>query len=94
MNPYLEKLKAALAGWGDPPVLEVLYGCYRELYPSDSEEIRANFTALNDVLDKLTLKECDQVWDLTCMLCADHEREGFLAGLYVGVELAMELMKT
>ena len=93
MNPYLEKLCSALSDWNDPPVLEVLYGCYRELYPSDGEEICANFTALNDVLSKLTLKECDQVWDLTCRLCGDHEREGFLAGLHVGVELAMELMK-
>lgn len=89
MNPYLEKLKSEL-GEGDL-VLEVLYSCYRELHPTDSNAIRQHFSHLNEVLGKLTLRECDQVWDLVCCLCSEHEREGFLEGLHVGTVLITEL---
>ena len=94
MNPYLQKLKSALSEQADIPVMEVLYCCYRELHPTDSETITKNFTHLNDVLGKLTLRECDRVWNLTCALCSEHEREGFLEGVHVGAELALELLKT
>lgn len=91
MNPYLEKLKSEFHD--DLPVTEVLYGCYRELHPTDSEVINRSFSQLNDVLSKLTLQECDRVWDLTCALCSEHEREGFLEGIRVGAGVVMELVE-
>lgn len=91
MNPYWEKLRSELADREDGSVLEALYFYYRESHPTNSETIQKNFSQLNAVLEKLTLQECDQVWDLVCALCGEHEREGFLEGLYVGAGLATEL---
>ena len=87
MNPYLEKLQAEMEARREISVLEVLFRCYRELHPADSQAIRHQFSQLNRILEKLTLGECDQVWDLACSLCSEHERAGFQEGLCVGVEL-------
>ena len=94
MNLYFEKLQSELAQREDISVLEALYRCYWELHPTDSETIASHFHRLNDILGKLTLRECDEVWDLVCCLCSDHEQEGFLEGVHVGAELVMEMMKT
>ena len=79
MNPYLEKLQSEVEKRQDISVLEVLCLCYRDLHPADSTAIRGKFSRLNEVLGKLTLQECDQVWDLTCGLCSEHERAGLLS---------------
>lgn len=59
--------------------------------PADSAQIAANFDERNDVLAKLTLRECDQVWNLTCALCCEHEETAFLEGVRVGARLREEL---
>lgn len=94
MNQYFEKLQSEVAQCGDISVLEVLYDCYRELHPADTEQITSHFENLNDVLSKLTLRECDMVWDLVCSLCSAHEQQGFLEGIRVGTALAIEAEKT
>ena len=93
MNLYFEKLQSEVAQCGDASVLEVLYGCYRELHPTDMEQITSHFKKLNHILSKLTLRECDMVWDLVCRLCSEHEQQGFLEGIRVGTVLAMETEK-
>jgi len=93
MNPYFKKLQSELAWQEDTSVLELLYWCYRDLHPQDSEAITARFSHLNDILGKLPLKECDAVWDQICGLCIEHEQEGFFEGLRTGVALAVEIIK-
>ena len=53
----------------------------------DSVEISRQFSSLADILGKLTLKEHDQVWDLTCALCTEHEKKGFLEGVRTGAAM-------
>lgn len=72
-------------------MLDMLYQCYFEQHTMDTEEISRQFSSLADILGKLTLKEHDQVWNLTCALCTEHEKQGFLEGLRMGVALAEEL---
>lgn len=71
--------------------MEMLYHYYRTANVVDTKEIRENFFQLDEVLGKLTLKECDKVWDLTCALCSEHEKHGFMEGVRVGASLAVEL---
>ena len=91
MNADFKRLKAELAVPQEYSVLESLYFYYREYHPANSDAIARHFSDLNDVLAKLTLTECDLVWDLVCKLCGEHEREGFLEGLRVGANLMAEL---
>ena len=73
-------------------VLDMLYDSYREQHSVNTEEIGRRFVSLADILNSLPLKEHDQVWDLTCDLCMEHEKNGFLEGLRMGVTLWLELL--
>ena len=53
--------------------------------------MQALFSQLNEVLDSLTLRDCDRVWDLVCALCSGYEQEGFAAGIRLGAALVSEL---
>ena len=98
MNPYMETLKSHLCNIEDAapglPIGEALYGCYRELHPLDNEEIGRRFRQLDKVLDRLPRREYDQVWNLTCCLCCDHEKSAFLEGIRVGISLATGMWET
>ena len=76
-----------------PSAMNRLYLYYREACDLNTEEIKSLFSHLNDVLEKLTLQECDGVWDTTCMLCSIYEREAFLSGLKTGASLMLELLE-
>ena len=93
MNLYMEALKAYLSRPEDTAsgvsVGKALYGCYRELHPRDGAEISGRFRQLDQVLSRLTLREYDKVWDLTCGLCCEHEEAAFLEGIRVGISLTM-----
>ena len=47
--------------------------------------------AYGEILDVLTLKEYDSVWDCACKLAIAHERRGFYAGVRMGLRLREEL---
>ena len=93
MNLYMEALKAYLSRPEDTAsgvsVGKALYGCYRELHPRDGAEISGRFRQLDQVLSRLTLREYDKVWDLTCGLCCEHEEAAFLEGIRVGISLTV-----
>lgn len=99
MHTYIKQLKEQLPGcfvWHQEQeiqmVLEMLYSYYQERHPMDTKEMDKAFCALDDVLQKLTTKEYDKVWYLTCRLCGEHEKNGFLTGVRLGACLAAELM--
>lgn len=94
MNPYLEQIKTYLAEYdlhGGKSVGEILYYCHLENITVDEKEISREFAKLDEVLDKLTLKEYDRVWNATCALCDAHEKRGFLTGMRMGMRLVLEL---
>lgn len=69
----------------------MLYECYNENNPFDSERILADFHALYEAMNGKTLREMDEIVYPVCTLCRDHERAGFVEGVKVGVLLAQEL---
>lgn len=68
---------------------ELLYNLYRELNPLDSEKIRAVYQDLDKHLERLPLREADEIWYQICGLCSEHERDAFLYGIRVGILLGM-----
>ena len=96
MNPYFEKLKAAIEA--NPPnlgdsnsVLTLLYETYSELNRLDNEAIRAGLDELYKLMNGMTLREMDRIIYPVCQLCRDHEHAGFVEGIRIGVLLAQEL---
>lgn len=96
MNKIIELLKLHLAQ--HPPnfvdgdsVLTMLYECYNENNPFDTEQIVADFHALYEAMNGKTLREMDEVIYPVCTLCRDHEKAGFVEGVKLGILLANEL---
>lgn len=100
MNPYIKLWKTCLPKNAPDcseeeakSLLDMLYYCYRERNPILTQEIRKDFAGLNDILSKLPLRENDQVGNLTCKLCSEHEQAAFFDGFRVAVLLGAQLWK-
>lgn len=98
MNRYIENLKNFLAeqipnySYADAnSILELLYHCYMESNPVDNVVIRYQFKELDSILSHLSLKENDRVFYLVSNLCITHERQAFIDGVHVGMQLFSEL---
>lgn len=72
-------------------LLEMLYNSYAECNRMDNDEIRADFKALYESMNGMSLREMDQVIYPVCSLCRDHEMAGFTEGVKVGIRLGDEL---
>ena len=69
-------------------VLSLLYEAYGDINPMYDEQIKADFAELYQLLNGTPLREVDWIINPVCALCRDHERNGFVHGLQVGVRLA------
>lgn len=99
MSIYTNKMKSYLAETQNEnpdieSVLQALFNHYAESCGADGEEIKRSFVHLDKILSKLTLREYDQVWDVTCKLCSDHEQRAFRAGIRTGALLMKEMTET
>lgn len=98
MNPYIEKLNHFLAS--QPPVikdnsantiLELLCYYYCSANSVDSAIIHCQFRTLYDTLPKLSIEEFDAVFAITADLCLSYEKQAFMDGVLVGMQLFKEL---
>ena len=96
MKSFLDKLKTGLAE--NPPdldgsesVLAFLYEAYSQVNRMDDTKIKADFNALYQAMNGMTLREMDQILDPVCTLCRDHEKAGVMEGVRVGMRLYNEL---
>lgn len=96
MKEFLEKLRQQVAenppNYGDADsVLGLLYECFNENNPYDSEQIKADFEELYRQMNGMPLREMDRIVYPVCKLCRDHERAGVVEGIKIGVRLLQEL---
>lgn len=94
MSSDFEQMKTRLAQAAledGESVLEMLYDSYSEQHPYDDRQTKADFAALYEVMNGMTLQEMDRILDPLCALCRDHQRSGFEAGVRIGLKLAEEL---
>ena len=71
--------------------LGLLYECFNENNPYDSEQIKADFEELYRQMNGMPLREMDRIVYPVCKLCRDHERAGVVEGIKIGVRLLQEL---
>ena len=95
MKEYFETLKEHIRQHplelGDADsVLALLYEAYNAINTMDDDRIKADFNALYQAMNGMELKEMDWIIDPVCKLCRDHERPGFVEGIKIGIQLAME----
>lgn len=96
MKEFLEKLRQQVAenppNYGDADsVLGLLYECFNENNPYDSEQIKADFEELYRQMNGMPLREMDRIVYPVCKLCRDHERAWVVEGIKIGVRLLQEL---
>lgn len=77
-------------GDGDS-VLTLLYEAYSDNNRLDDDQIKADFNALYQAMNGMSLKEMDKIIYPICALCRGHERTGFIAGVNVGMRLQKEV---
>ena len=71
-------------------VLSLLYEAYSDNNRMYNDQIKADFAELYHALNGMPLQEMDWIINPVCTLCRDHERNGFVHGVLVGVRLAQE----
>ena len=76
---------------GSESVLAFLYEAYSQVNRMDDARIKADFNALYQAMNGMSLREMDQILDPVCTLCRDHEKAGFIAGIKVGIQIKEEL---
>ena len=96
MKEFFERLKQRVAD--DPPnygdadsVLGLLYECFNENNPYDSEQIKTDFEELYRQMNSMPLREMDKIIYSMCKLCRNHKRAGFAEGIKIGIRIAGEI---
>ena len=99
MEEYLRALENHVASHklnlGDgESVLSLRYEAYGDINRMYDDQIKADFAELYQALNEMPLQEMDWIINLVCALCRDHERNGFVHGIQVGIRLAQEVRST
>lgn len=71
-------------------LLAMLYECYENINGLDNKTIKADFDCLYQLMNGKTIREMDEIIYPVCTLCRDHQRSGFIEGIKVGIQLAIE----
>ena len=74
--------------------LSLLYEAYGDINPMHDDQIKADFAELYRALNGMPLREMDWIINPVCTLCRDHERNGFVHGVQVGIRLSQEVQIT
>ena len=95
MEAYFRALESYVASrklnLGDgESILSLLYEAYGDANRIDDDQIKADFGELYRLLNGIPLREMDWIVNPVCALCRDHERNGFVHGVQVGIRLAKE----
>ena len=96
MAEYIQALETYVASHklnlGDgESLLSLLYEAYEDVNRIDDAQIKADFAELYRLLNGMPLREMDWIINPVCALCRDHERNGFVHGVQMGMLLAKEL---
>lgn len=71
-------------------LLAMLYECYENINGLDDKTIKVDFDHLYQLMNGKTIREMDEIIYPVCTLCRDHQRSGFIEGIKVGIQLAIE----
>ena len=96
MEEYVQTLETYVASrkmnLGDgESLVSLLYEAYGDVNRIDDDQIKADFGELYRLLNGMPLLEMDWIINPVCALCRDHERNGFVHGVLVGMRFAREI---
>ena len=96
MEEYIQTLETYVASrkmnLGDgESLVSLLYEAYGDVNRIDDDQIKADFGELYRLLNGMPLLEMDWIINPVCALCRDHERNGFVHGVLVGMRFAREI---
>ena len=99
MEEYLRVVESYVASCklnlGDgESVLSLRYEAHGDINRMYDDQIKADFAELYQALNGMPLQEMDWIINPVCALCRDHERNGFIHGVQVGIRLAQEVQST
>lgn len=94
LNNYIAENKPRAACPNVESLLDMLFCCYSQHKNLDTATVKMCFSQLDDILQNLTLQQTDEIVDLTCALCDEHQKNAFREGVTVGFRLYQELCKT
>ena len=75
----------------DSPILSMLYEAWSEAHQNETEGIQAAFGSLYESMNGMPMEDIDRVIYPVCTLCRNHEKEGFISGVRMGIQLAREV---
>ena len=95
MEEYVQALEIHVASrkliLGDgESILSLLYEAYGDINPMYDDQIKADFAELYQALNRMPLQEMDWIISPVCSLRRDHERNGFVYGVQIGIRSALE----
>ena len=85
LETYVDSRKMNL-GDGES-LVSLLYEAYGDVNRIDDDQIKADFGELYRLLNGMPLREMDWIINPVCTLCRDHERNGFVYGVQVGIPI-------
>lgn len=96
MDNFYDVLKQYIANhepdFGDgTSVLTMLYEAYSDYNRLDDAGVTKSFEELYRQMNGMALRDMDKIIYPVCILCREHERSGFIAGIKIGLMLAKEL---
>ena len=71
--------------------LNILYNDFAEHPGNNSQTVTAMTKELRNVLQQRPSECTDDILDRVSLLCAEYQREGFLAGVRTGIKLINEI---
>ena len=92
IKAYLQKNKLNYGCQGLAAMTDMLYECYAQANPLQSEKMELALAELDISIGGLPLQENDRVVDQVSDLCMACEQAAFQAGMRVGLQLILELI--
>lgn len=71
--------------------LNILYNDFAESSESNNPKVTAMTKDLRRILQQLAAECTDDIMDRISLLCTEYQREGFFAGVRIGVRLINEI---
>ena len=71
-------------------ILEMNFTYYHECNNTDTDAEKAAFDDLYQWMHGMPLREMDRIANAVCTLCQEHEKDGLVEGVKVGIQLSQE----
>lgn len=94
LKTYLAEKKPDYGSTDIHSLIEMLYENYTSHNPIDNQAIRDKFEEMDNILEKLSWDDNNNVFSLASTLCLEHEQVAFMEGFRLGARLVVEITES